>query len=173
MAWQEVLIGKCRNGGWGQGGAVTGLRPDLLLFHPALLPVVTQGKEVVLAKAGDLGELPCKTSQEKNMAFSWKYPSGIKILGSTNSFLPATWVTGRVSWLPIQEEKHYGWNISHVRTPNVHYVIHTLEQSSGPQLPQTASGFSVLEFYSTKLLEISRLSVGTLFIFINFKVKIT
>lgn len=98
MAWQEGLIG-----GLGGGGAAAGLRLDLLSFHLALLPATTQGKEVVLGKAGDKAELPCQASQKKNMKFSWKY-SGIKVL--ENSFLGSYMMLGRMARLPFQGENH-------------------------------------------------------------------
>ncbi|XP_066214156.1 T-cell surface glycoprotein CD4 isoform X1 [Saccopteryx leptura] len=58
----------------------------LLLLHLVPLPGVTQGKELVLAKAGDTGELPCKASQKKSMSFNWKESSGTKILGNRGTF---------------------------------------------------------------------------------------
>ncbi|XP_017526245.1 T-cell surface glycoprotein CD4 isoform X1 [Manis javanica] len=61
-----------------------------LVLQLAVLPAITQGKEVVLAKAGDIVELPCKASRKKIMPFHWKHPSQVKILGSQGSF----WVTG-------------------------------------------------------------------------------
>ncbi|XP_036924118.1 T-cell surface glycoprotein CD4 [Sturnira hondurensis] len=54
----------------------------LLLQLALLLPGITQGKEVVLSKAGDTVELSCQIPQKKNLQFTWKYPSGTKILGS-------------------------------------------------------------------------------------------
>lgn len=97
MAWQEGLIG-----GLGGGGAAAGLRLDLLSFHLALLPATTQGKEVVLGKAGDKAELPCQASQKKNMKFSWKY-SGIKVL---ENFPGSYKMLGRMARLPFQGENH-------------------------------------------------------------------
>ncbi|KAM5334219.1 T-cell surface glycoprotein CD4 isoform 2-T2 [Glossophaga mutica] len=55
----------------------------LLLQLALLLPGITQGKEVVLGKAGDTVELSCQ-STAKNMQFNWKYPSGTKILGNAH-----------------------------------------------------------------------------------------
>ncbi|KAI4586268.1 hypothetical protein MJG53_004055 [Ovis ammon polii x Ovis aries] len=57
------------------------------LSHPVMLPAGTQGKAVVLGKAGGQAELPCQASQKKNIVFSWKDSSQSKILGSHNSFL--------------------------------------------------------------------------------------
>ncbi|XP_054430732.1 LOW QUALITY PROTEIN: T-cell surface glycoprotein CD4 [Pteronotus mesoamericanus] len=54
----------------------------LLLQLVLLLPEVTQEKEVVLGKAGDIGELPCKNPEKKNVHFNWKDPTGSRILGS-------------------------------------------------------------------------------------------
>lgn len=81
-------------------GAGTAWRPDPLLSHLAVLPAITQGKELVLAKAGDIVELPCKASLKKIMPFHWKHPSQVKILGSQGSF----WVTGKVAQFPVQGE---------------------------------------------------------------------
>ncbi|KAM6162684.1 T-cell surface glycoprotein CD4 [Erethizon dorsatum] len=58
-----------------------------LVLHVALLPVVTQGKEVVLGKEGGTVELPCTVSQRKNMPFSWKFPNDTKILAQQNTYL--------------------------------------------------------------------------------------
>lgn len=73
------------------------MRPDPLLFHPALLPAVTQGREVVLGKAGETVELPCQGSQKKNVFFNWKYPSEVKILGGQRTW----WVKGMAALLPV------------------------------------------------------------------------
>ncbi|XP_024435377.1 T-cell surface glycoprotein CD4 [Desmodus rotundus] len=62
----------------------------LLLQLALLLPGITQGKEVVLAKAGGTVELLCQ-SPGKNLQFNWKYPSGTKILGRS------PWSTGFVT----------------------------------------------------------------------------
>ncbi|XP_020013799.1 T-cell surface glycoprotein CD4 isoform X2 [Castor canadensis] len=59
----------------------------LLVLQVALLPAVTHGKEVVLGKAGDSVELPCKGSQKGNVPFSWKFTNQIKVLGNQNSYL--------------------------------------------------------------------------------------
>lgn len=136
MAWQEGLIGKNKVRGLGGGGAAAGLRLDLLPFPLALLPAITQEKEVVLGKAGDKAELPCQASQKKTMSFIWKH-SGTKVLENLNSFPGTFWMTGRVARLPVQGEKHCGLNIPGVRACGAHYVIHTLGQSPGLQLPRT------------------------------------
>jgi hypothetical protein len=77
----------------GQWESAVALRPHPLLFHPALLPAVTHGKEVVLGKAGDSVELPCKGSQKGNVPFSWKFTNQIKVLGNQNSYL----IIGKIS----------------------------------------------------------------------------
>lgn len=123
--------------GWGTGWrwSAAGLRFDLLPFHLALLPAITQGREVVLGKAGDKAELPCQASQKKTMTFNWKY-SGTMVLRNT-AMGSLFWGTGRVAWLPVQRKKHCGLNIPGVRACGAHYVIHTLGQSPGLQLPRT------------------------------------
>ncbi|XP_040090955.1 T-cell surface glycoprotein CD4 [Oryx dammah] len=68
-------------------GPGTSLRHLFLVLQLVMLPAGTQGKTVVLGKAGDQAELPCQASQKKNMVFSWKDSSQSKILGSHNSFL--------------------------------------------------------------------------------------
>lgn len=77
--------------GWGMPGRGWGNHSLLawtpLFFHLVMLPAGTQGKAVVLGKAGGQAELPCQASQKKNIAFSWKDSSQSKILGSHNSFL--------------------------------------------------------------------------------------
>ncbi|ELK10399.1 T-cell surface glycoprotein CD4 [Pteropus alecto] len=75
----------------------------LLLLQLALLPAITQGKEVVLGKAGDKAELPCQASQKKSMSFSWKY-SGIMVLRSSNSFPASTFLMIGSSWLKTRVE---------------------------------------------------------------------
>ncbi|XP_045443657.1 T-cell surface glycoprotein CD4 [Pipistrellus kuhlii] len=52
----------------------------LLLLQLALLLGATQGREVVLGKAGGEVDLPCKASQKKSMAFIWKDSLGTMIL---------------------------------------------------------------------------------------------
>uniref|UniRef100_G3UBY8 T-cell surface glycoprotein CD4 n=1 Tax=Loxodonta africana TaxID=9785 RepID=G3UBY8_LOXAF len=51
----------------------------LLVLQLALLPAVTQGKEMMLSEEGQMVELPCTASKKKNMVFSWKY-SGLECL---------------------------------------------------------------------------------------------
>ncbi|EPY73891.1 T-cell surface glycoprotein CD4 precursor [Camelus ferus] len=58
----------------------TSLRHLFLVLQLAMLPASTQGRTVVLGKAGDLVELPCQ-APEKNSLFSWK-KSQITILGT-------------------------------------------------------------------------------------------
>ncbi|XP_036721074.1 T-cell surface glycoprotein CD4 [Balaenoptera musculus] len=65
----------------------TSLRHLFLVLQLVMLPAGTQGKKVVLGKAGDLAELPCKAYQNKNLPFSWKNSNQIKILGRHGSFL--------------------------------------------------------------------------------------
>ncbi|XP_060980798.1 T-cell surface glycoprotein CD4 isoform X2 [Dama dama] len=65
----------------------TSLRHLFLVQQLATLLAGTQGKTVVLGRAGDQAELPCQTSQKKNLAFSWKDSSQSKILGNYGSFL--------------------------------------------------------------------------------------
>ncbi|XP_077871437.1 T-cell surface glycoprotein CD4 isoform X1 [Ictidomys tridecemlineatus] len=57
-----------------------------LVLQLALLPVVTQGKEMVMGQVDGSVELPCTASQRKNMLFTWKH-SNQKILGNQNNFL--------------------------------------------------------------------------------------
>ncbi|XP_057412788.1 T-cell surface glycoprotein CD4 [Balaenoptera acutorostrata] len=65
----------------------TSLRHLFLVLQLVMLPAGPQGKKVVLGKAGDLAELPCKAYQNKNLPFSWKNSNQIKILGRHGSFL--------------------------------------------------------------------------------------
>ncbi|XP_020734362.2 T-cell surface glycoprotein CD4 isoform X1 [Odocoileus virginianus] len=65
----------------------TSLRHLFLVLQLAMLLAGTQGKTVVLGKAGDQAELPCQASQKKNLVFSWKDSSQSKILGNYGSFL--------------------------------------------------------------------------------------
>uniref|UniRef100_A0A8C6RZA2 T-cell surface glycoprotein CD4 n=1 Tax=Nannospalax galili TaxID=1026970 RepID=A0A8C6RZA2_NANGA len=74
-------MGRCK------GEGLRGRQLDLLLFYPAQLPAVTQGKTVVIGKAGDSVELPCKASQSRSMPFSWKYTDNTKILESQSTFV--------------------------------------------------------------------------------------
>ncbi|KAM5174622.1 T-cell surface glycoprotein CD4 isoform 2-T2 [Callospermophilus lateralis] len=57
-----------------------------LVLQLALLPVVTQGKEMVMGQVDGSVELPCTASQKKNVLFTWKH-SNQKILGNQNNFL--------------------------------------------------------------------------------------
>nr|XP_012616153.1 T-cell surface glycoprotein CD4 isoform X2 [Microcebus murinus] len=57
----------------------------LLVLQLALLPVATQGKEVVLGRKGDTVELPCKASQKKAIPFAWKHSNQTRILGKQGS----------------------------------------------------------------------------------------
>ncbi|XP_038176055.1 T-cell surface glycoprotein CD4 [Arvicola amphibius] len=58
----------------------------LLVLQLAQLPAVLQGKTVVVGKAGNTVDLPCKSSQ-KNVFFIWKLSDQTRILGSQNNFL--------------------------------------------------------------------------------------
>lgn len=78
--------------------AVT-LKPDLL-FYPAQLAAVSQGKTVVLGKEGASAELPCEGSQ-KGRLFFWKLPDQTRILGHQNNFL----TKGRVPCSPTRGGK--------------------------------------------------------------------
>uniref|UniRef100_A0A8D2DDF5 T-cell surface glycoprotein CD4 n=1 Tax=Sciurus vulgaris TaxID=55149 RepID=A0A8D2DDF5_SCIVU len=59
----------------------------LLVLQLTLLPVATQGKEIVMGQVEGSVELPCTASQKKNMLFTWKYSNQTKILGNQNNFL--------------------------------------------------------------------------------------
>lgn len=109
-------MGNAKVGGYGGGEAATALRPDLFLFYLVLLSAVTQGKEVVLGKAGGTVDLPCQASQNKIMAFNWKRSSEkIKILAlHMNSFVSSL-VTGRMAQLLIGGGKLHDLNILGVR----------------------------------------------------------
>ncbi|XP_036156950.1 T-cell surface glycoprotein CD4 isoform X1 [Myotis myotis] len=58
----------------------TSFRHLLLLLQLALLLEATQGREVVLGKAGGQVELPCKASEKKSIPFIWKDSGGITIV---------------------------------------------------------------------------------------------
>lgn len=103
-AWEEGLIEKCKCGGWGGGGVVTGSRPDLLLFHLALLLGATQGRELVLGKAGNKVELPCQAPEKKNMPFIWKDSGGITIVSTFISISTSDWVKGRETRTPFRKK---------------------------------------------------------------------
>uniref|UniRef100_A0A8D2ACA3 T-cell surface glycoprotein CD4 n=1 Tax=Sus scrofa TaxID=9823 RepID=A0A8D2ACA3_PIG len=66
----------------------TSLRHLFLVLQLAMLPAAsgTQEKYLVLGKAGDLAELPCHSSQKKNLPFNWKNSNQTKILGGHGSF---------------------------------------------------------------------------------------
>ncbi|XP_022433142.1 T-cell surface glycoprotein CD4 isoform X2 [Monodon monoceros] len=64
----------------------TSLRHLFLVLQLVMLPAGTQGKKVVLGKAGELAELPCKASQNKSLFFSWKNSYQTKILGRHGYF---------------------------------------------------------------------------------------
>ncbi|KAB0387617.1 hypothetical protein FD755_002573 [Muntiacus reevesi] len=65
----------------------TSLRHLFLVLQLVILLAGTQGKTVVLGKAGDQAELPCQASEKKKLAFSWKDSSQLKILGYYGYFL--------------------------------------------------------------------------------------
>lgn len=75
----------------------TSLRHLFLVLQLAMLPAAsgTQEKYLVLGKAGDLAELPCHSSQKKNLPFNWKNSNQTKILGGHGSF----WHTASVTEL--------------------------------------------------------------------------
>uniref|UniRef100_G3UCG3 T-cell surface glycoprotein CD4 n=1 Tax=Loxodonta africana TaxID=9785 RepID=G3UCG3_LOXAF len=70
----------------------------LLVLQLALLPAVTQGKEMMLSEEGQMVELPCTASKKKNMVFSWKYSDGTKILSNQASpwHKPQSWLKSRI-----------------------------------------------------------------------------
>uniref|UniRef100_A0A8C9J7Y6 T-cell surface glycoprotein CD4 n=1 Tax=Panthera tigris altaica TaxID=74533 RepID=A0A8C9J7Y6_PANTA len=71
-----------------QGAA---FRHLLLVLQLVMLEAaVTQGKEVVLGKAGGTAELPCQASQKKYMTFTWRLSSQVKILESQHPSLCLT-----------------------------------------------------------------------------------
>lgn len=88
----------------------TSFRSLLLLLQLALLPVVIQGQQLVLAEAGSMTELPCNSSQKKSMPFNWKYPSGITIMGLQSSvFAPESLVTGSTKLKERVDSKKLEW----------------------------------------------------------------
>lgn len=133
-------MGNAKVGGWGEGWALTALRPDFPLFRLVMLEAaVTQGKEVVLGKAGGTAELPCQASQKKYMTFTWRLSSQVKILESQH---PSLCLTGRMAQLLIGREKHYGLNIPGVRAlllvnsdPRGLGLTETQGLSLSPELP--------------------------------------
>ncbi|XP_021564640.1 T-cell surface glycoprotein CD4, partial [Carlito syrichta] len=82
------------------------LRHLLLVLQLGLLTAVTEGKEVVLAKKGETGELPCQGSPKKSMSFSWKYSNQVMILRNQGSF----WITGSSRLKPRVESKKSLWD---------------------------------------------------------------
>uniref|UniRef100_G1Q929 T-cell surface glycoprotein CD4 n=1 Tax=Myotis lucifugus TaxID=59463 RepID=G1Q929_MYOLU len=64
----------------------TSFRHLLLLLQLALLLGATQGREVVLGKAGGQVELPCKASEKKDMPFTWKDSRGNTIVKTYGQF---------------------------------------------------------------------------------------
>lgn len=93
---------------------MTGSKPNLLLFPLALLLGATQGREVVLGKAGGEVDLPCKASQKKSMAFTWKDSLGTMILRSHDfPSMTLNLLKGRLAHSPGR--KHYESNIPGVR----------------------------------------------------------
>ncbi|XP_077615220.1 T-cell surface glycoprotein CD4 [Crocuta crocuta] len=83
----------------------------LLVLQLVLLSAVTQGKEVVLGKAGSTVDLPCQASQNKIMAFNWKRSSEkIKILAlHMNSFVSSL-VTGPSKLKTRVDSKRILWD---------------------------------------------------------------
>uniref|UniRef100_A0A8D1HK70 T-cell surface glycoprotein CD4 n=1 Tax=Sus scrofa TaxID=9823 RepID=A0A8D1HK70_PIG len=79
----------------------TSLRHLFLVLQLAMLPAAsgTQEKYLVLGKAGDLAELPCHSSQKKNLPFNWKNSNQTKILGGHGSFWHKASVTELTSRL--------------------------------------------------------------------------
>ncbi|XP_032730617.1 T-cell surface glycoprotein CD4 isoform X1 [Lontra canadensis] len=82
------------------------LRRLLLVLELAMLPAVTQGREVVLGKVGDTAELPCSGSVGKNILFNWLQSSTVKILGRQGSF----WITGASKLKHRVESKKNLWD---------------------------------------------------------------
>ncbi|XP_054574509.1 T-cell surface glycoprotein CD4 [Eptesicus fuscus] len=74
----------------------TSFRHLLLLLQLALLLGATQGRDMVLGKAGGEVDLPCKASQKKNMPFIWKDSQGSMIL---STHIPTHISAGTSNWL--------------------------------------------------------------------------
>ncbi|EPQ12345.1 T-cell surface glycoprotein CD4 [Myotis brandtii] len=72
----------------------TSFRHLLLLLQLALLLGATQGREVVLGKAGGEVELPCKASEKKDMPFTWKDSGGNTIVKTFSQLKNSVLVTG-------------------------------------------------------------------------------
>ncbi|XP_059538063.1 T-cell surface glycoprotein CD4 isoform X3 [Myotis daubentonii] len=72
----------------------TSFRHLLLLLQLALLLGATQGREVVLGKAGGQVELPCKASEKKDMPFIWKDSGGNTIVSTLYHTGASGWVIG-------------------------------------------------------------------------------
>ncbi|XP_006084229.1 T-cell surface glycoprotein CD4 [Myotis lucifugus] len=72
----------------------TSFRHLLLLLQLALLLGATQGREVVLGKAGGQVELPCKASEKKDMPFTWKDSRGNTIVKTYGQVKNSVLVTG-------------------------------------------------------------------------------
>ena len=112
-----LQLGECSDSNWddwerqiaggGRGRAAATSSPDRpLFFRLAMLPAAsgTQEKYLVLGKAGDLAELPCHSSQKKNLPFSWKNSDQIKILRSHRNL----WHKGRLASLLVLGGKPQG-----------------------------------------------------------------
>ncbi|XP_045869995.1 T-cell surface glycoprotein CD4 isoform X2 [Meles meles] len=82
------------------------LRHLLLVLELAMLPAVTQGREVVFGKVGDTAELPCNVSARKNIVFNWIQSSTVKILGRQGNF----WITGASKLKHRVESKKNLWD---------------------------------------------------------------